>query len=100
MIIWDTAGTILNEYKGGAYQQTTSGLAKTNQSCYELEDACFALYAFEYKPGFDDAYITWVNDGKLSWTLFAPGMAADPRTEIGPRPVPLEPMVSDSEIQI
>lgn len=92
MVMWDE-GTTLNEYVGGRYQQTTSGLSFTNPECYELEGGCFALYAFEYKPGFDDAYISWVNDNKLAWTLYVGGMAADNRVEISSRPIPVEPMV-------
>ncbi|KAF8650091.1 hypothetical protein AX16_005417 [Volvariella volvacea WC 439] len=88
----DPTTTHLNEYHGGVYQQTTSGLAFTNQACYELNGQCFATYGFEYKPGFDDAYLTWINDGVRSWSLFSAGMAADQRVEIGPRPVPQEPM--------
>ena len=34
----------------------------------------------------------WIADGKLAWTLKQPGFAADTRVEIGPRPVPQEPM--------
>lgn len=41
----------------------------------------------------DLQYITWVSDGKPSWTLNAAGMAADPSVEISARPVPQEPMV-------
>jgi len=42
---------------------------------------------------FDDAYITWINDGKQAWLLHAPGMGPDSATEISARPVPQEPMV-------
>jgi Beta-glucan synthesis-associated protein SKN1/KRE6/Sbg1 len=42
---------------------------------------------------FDNAYITWINDGKKAWTIYAGGVAADPRVEISARPVPQEPMV-------
>ena len=38
-------------------------------------------------------YITWVNNNKSSWTMNAGGTAADSRVNIGPRPVPQEPMV-------
>ncbi|KAF8648209.1 hypothetical protein AX16_006348 [Volvariella volvacea WC 439] len=92
LIIHDTEGTVLNTYHGGVWQQTTSGLAVTNQSCYELTGGCFAIYGFEYKPGFDDSYITWVNNGEQSWTLMGAGMAADDAAEISARPVPQEPM--------
>ncbi|KAJ8487014.1 hypothetical protein ONZ45_g14470 [Pleurotus djamor] len=90
--IHDGDRTILNTYAGGAFQQCTSGLSVTNQDCYELNTGCYASYGFEYKPGFDDAYITWFNDGTPSWTLIARGMGPDTAAEIGARPVPQEPM--------
>ncbi|KAJ3570177.1 hypothetical protein NP233_g4569 [Leucocoprinus birnbaumii] len=92
LIIYDPQITELNAYHGGVYQQTTSGLSNTNQSCYELETGCFAVYGFEYKPGFDKSYITWVNNGVQAWTMMGAGMAADPETQIHARPVPVEPM--------
>lgn len=92
LIISNPAVTELNGYKGGVYQQTTSGLSMTNQNCYELESGCFSIYAFEYKPGFDDSYITWAVNDTVTWTLMGAGMGPDKRTEIGARPVPQEPM--------
>ncbi|KXN90403.1 Beta-glucan synthesis-associated protein KRE6 [Leucoagaricus sp. SymC.cos] len=92
LIIYDTQNTVLNSYHGGVYQQTTSGLSVTNQDCYELEKGCFSVYGFEYEPGFDKAYITWINDGKQAWSLMGAGMAADQLTQIHARPVPQEPM--------
>lgn len=78
---------------------------------YELTGAVPQVYGFQYLPGFDDAvrafflthrflypdhfhsqYITWSANGKVTWTLKQAGMAADGRVEIGPRPVPQEPM--------
>ena len=110
LIIPDPDATQLNAYTGGVYQQATSGISKTNQECYELEGGCYSVYGFEYKPGFDDAwvsssatwwgspdlvcsYIGWINDGKLAWQLNQPGMDADSRVEISSRPIPPEPMV-------
>jgi hypothetical protein len=26
-----------------------------DQGCYQLEEGCYSVYGFEYKPGFDDA---------------------------------------------
>ncbi|KAJ8690649.1 hypothetical protein PTI98_012059 [Pleurotus ostreatus] len=92
IIFHDGDRTHLNEYKGGAFQQCTSGLSITNQDCYELEGGCFSTYGFEYTPGFDDAYITWINDGTPSWTIVGRGMGLDTLAEIGPRPIPQEPM--------
>ncbi|EGO02966.1 glycoside hydrolase family 16 protein [Serpula lacrymans var. lacrymans S7.3] len=90
--IYDPAMTLLNPYHGGADQQTTSGLSVTDQGCYELGTACFSVYGFEYAPGFDNAYITWISNGKAVWTIQAAGVGLDPKTEIGARPVSQEPM--------
>ena len=38
-------------------------------------------------------YITWIQNGTAAWTIKAAGMAADTRVEIGPRPIPVEPLV-------
>lgn len=84
--------THYNDYVGGVWQQTTSGLSLNNQEAYERSGGLFATYAFEYKPGFDDGYITWVNDAKKTWTLYATALGPDTATEIGQRLIPVEPM--------
>ncbi|KAG5724708.1 Beta-glucan synthesis-associated protein KRE6 [Termitomyces sp. T112] len=84
--------TVLNPYKGGAFQQTTSGLSFTNRDCYEGGTGCFSVYGFQYQPGFDNAYITWINNNEIAWTIMQAGLAQDPLTEIGPRPIPQEPI--------
>ncbi|KAK7676909.1 hypothetical protein QCA50_020165 [Cerrena zonata] len=91
-IIADPTISAQNSYTGGITQQATSVVTQTNQECYEGEGGCYSIYGFEYRPGFDNAYITWVSDNKISWTLNAAGMAADPLAEISARPVPQEPM--------
>lgn len=88
----DPNRTTLNAYLGGAFQQTTSGLSVTNPNCYELSGGCYTVYGFEYKPGFDDAYITWINDNQRAWTILVAAMGPDAATEISARPVPTEPM--------
>jgi len=94
MIIPNPDISVLNQYQGGVYQQATSVVTNTNQQCYELNGGCSSVYGFEYKPGFvaDDAYITWISDDTSAWTMKAGGMAADSRVDIGPRPIPQEPM--------
>jgi len=92
LIIANASASVLNTYTGGAYQQATSVVTQTNQLCYELLDNCFAIYGFEYQPGFDDAYISWISDDQIAWTIKAAGLAADTQTQIGARPVPQEPM--------
>lgn len=64
------------------------------KDCYTQGGGCFAVYGFEYRPGYD-GYIAWTNDNKPAWKIYGAGLAADPRVEIGARPVPMEPMVSN-----
>jgi len=92
LIIPNLENSTLNTYTGGAYQQATSVVTLTNQQCYELIDNCFSVYGFEYQPGFENAYISWIADDAIAWTLNVAGMAADTQTQIGARPVPQEPM--------
>ncbi|KDQ55958.1 glycoside hydrolase family 16 protein [Jaapia argillacea MUCL 33604] len=92
MVIPNPDVTVLNSYFGSIYQQATSGVTVTNQSCYEGNGGGYAVYGFEYKPGFDGAYISWIANDAVAWTLNAAGMAADTAVEISARPVPQEPM--------
>ncbi|KAF8167744.1 beta-glucan synthesis-associated protein [Crassisporium funariophilum] len=92
LIINDPTISTFNTYRGGAFQQATSVVTITDQNCYELGTGCFSVYGFEYKPGFDNSYITWISGGKAAWTLNAGGMAADSVVEIAARPIPMEPM--------
>jgi len=94
---YQPAGTQeLNGFKGNVYQQSTSVVSKTDQLCYEMTiEPCYAVYGFQYQPGYqeDNAHITWVNNNKLSWTLHAGGVGADPIAQISERVIPMEPMV-------
>ncbi|KAK0438127.1 glycoside hydrolase family 16 protein [Armillaria borealis] len=94
LIITDGTISALNSYTGGSTQQATSVVSTANSSCYQLSGGCFATYGFEYKPGYesDNAYITWINNGKVAWTINAAGVGADTATEISARPVPQEPL--------
>ncbi|KAF8913016.1 glycoside hydrolase family 16 protein [Gymnopilus junonius] len=92
LAIPNLTSTYLNPYVGGVFQQSTSSLATTNQGCYELEQGCFETYGYEYKPGFDNAYITWIANAVPSWTINAAGLVADPIVNISARPIPQEPM--------
>ncbi|EPT03887.1 hypothetical protein FOMPIDRAFT_120852 [Fomitopsis schrenkii] len=89
--IGNDSNTELNSYLGGVYQQATSALSWTNQDAYEATGG-FALYGIQYQPGFDDGYITWINDDQIAWTLDSAGVGADSEVEISARPVSQEPM--------
>ncbi|KAH9927250.1 beta-glucan synthesis-associated [Fomitopsis serialis] len=91
-VIYDTSLSYQNTYTGGVLQQATSVVTETDQNCYEGETGCFSVYGVEYKPGFDNAYVTWISDNKHAWTLNVAGLAADSRVEISARPVSQEPM--------
>ncbi|OSX67481.1 glycoside hydrolase family 16 protein [Postia placenta MAD-698-R-SB12] len=84
--------TELNPYKGGAYQEASSALTWTDQTAYQLSGGSYSIYGIQYQPGFDDAYITWVANNQVAWTVEAAGMGADTVVEISARPVPQEPM--------
>ncbi|KAI0789618.1 glycoside hydrolase family 16 protein [Abortiporus biennis] len=90
--IQNTTTTTSNPYKGDVWQQTTSCITDCDPEGYELIGNKFMVYGLQYKPGFDDAYISWSANGKLSWTLKQAGLRADPTVEISARPVPQEPM--------
>ncbi|CAL1695574.1 unnamed protein product [Somion occarium] len=90
--ILDPTVSELNTYLGGAFQQATSVVSETDQTAYEGTGGNFSLYGFQYQPGFDGAYITWISNGNVAWTLKQAGMAADTAVEIGSRPIPQEPM--------
>ncbi|KAJ8515335.1 hypothetical protein ONZ45_g7216 [Pleurotus djamor] len=92
MIFNDPSITRQNKFTGSITQQATSVITKTDANCYELEQGCFSVYGFEYKPGFDDAYIIWISDNKMSWTLNAAGLGSDPTVQISARPIAQEPM--------
>ncbi|KAJ7207426.1 beta-glucan synthesis-associated protein KRE6 [Mycena pura] len=92
MIIPDPTITAQNAFVGNQLQETTSALTTTNQGCYQLAEQCFSTYGFEYQPGYADAYISWITDDKLVWTMNGNMVGADSATQIAARQVPAEPM--------
>ncbi|PCH33737.1 glycoside hydrolase family 16 protein [Wolfiporia cocos MD-104 SS10] len=90
--IGNTSNSELNPYAGGVYQQATSALTWTDQEAYQLNGQGYSIYGIQYQPGFDDAYITWIADNQIAWTLEASGMVADEIVQISQRPVSQEPM--------
>jgi len=45
----------MNDYLGSVTQQATSVITNTNLDTYERSAGLYSVYAFEYKPGFDDS---------------------------------------------
>ncbi|KAG9317367.1 beta-glucan synthesis-associated [Chiua virens] len=91
-MIVDSSISVQNTYIGSALQQATSVVTQTNQICYEGLTGCYSIYGFEYVPGFDNAYITWISNNKVAWTLNVAGMGADSAVQISGRTIPQEPM--------
>jgi len=89
--LWDTKKAYYNDYLGGVYQQATSVLGETDPDCYTGAKGCFSRYGFEYATG-DDGYITWLSNGKKTWTLRSEAMGPNTRAKIGQRLVSVEPM--------
>ncbi len=85
----------MNSYTGEVTQQAASGVAPTNQRAVQRPSdgtaGIFSEFGIEYEPG-DNGYIEWINDGKPSWRLDPPALAADPISNISRRPVSDEPM--------
>ncbi|KAJ9116310.1 hypothetical protein QFC22_004750 [Naganishia vaughanmartiniae] len=93
--IFDHDITHLNSYWGSEYQQAVSYLTDVDPQYYvDNSDSKgtfgFELYGNENTRG--DNYITWVANGKPSWTLHAESIGPDPLTDIGQRLISEEPM--------
>nr|GAT42419.1 predicted protein [Mycena chlorophos] len=55
-------------------------------------DQCYTPFGIECIPGYSNAYISWINKGAVSWTLFASGPKSDSVTQISARAITSEPM--------
>ncbi|KZV83153.1 glycoside hydrolase family 16 protein [Exidia glandulosa HHB12029] len=92
--IANASNTIVNGYHGGVFQEAVSALSMTNQNAYTQLDGptVFATYGYEYKPGYEGSYISWINNGVLSWTMDGDAVAANEAAGISRRAVSQEPM--------
>ncbi|KAH9913475.1 beta-glucan synthesis-associated protein [Epithele typhae] len=91
-LITDTSKSMANSYGGGIFQQATSVVTRANQDAYDHGGQTFSTYGFQYKPGADGAYIAWVADGSLSWTMESAAVGPDSDSQISQRLVSQEPM--------
>lgn len=57
-----------------------------------MGERCFSTYGFEYEPGVD-GYISWVSDGKVSWSMKGNAVPANAAAQISQRVISQEPMV-------
>ncbi|BGP42176.1 hypothetical protein JCM10450v2_006266 [Rhodotorula kratochvilovae] len=91
--VYDDGRTIINEYKGGIYQQACSGITTTDTDAYQDAAGDFASYGFEYQPSVgDDGFITWYSSGEPSWTLTSGAVGPNTKSGVAQRTISTEPM--------
>ena len=78
---------MMNQYRGGPYQQAVSGITNLNNDWYDGKE--YQIYAFEYEPG-ANGYVTWFVGPDKTWKL--DGRALGPNGNVGQRIIPNEPM--------
>nr|KIR47083.1 glucosidase [Cryptococcus bacillisporus CA1280] len=94
-IIYDTKNTEFNIYQGSIYQEAVSSLTYVDNANYVGTSGGFGVYAFEYFSNPEDrnsGHITWVANGKKSWTMNPAAVGADESMGIGQRLISEEPM--------
>ena len=85
--LYDPSITMMNDYRGGFYQQALSGVTNLNNDWYDGK--AYQTYAFEYEPG-GSGYTTWFVGSDKTWHLDA--RALGPNGNVGQRVIPTEPM--------
>ncbi|CAE6456091.1 unnamed protein product [Rhizoctonia solani] len=91
----DPSVTFLNDYRGSGVQQAVSGLTTLPEDIYQQTQGNFQTFGFEYygnRNKRQDGYITWVANGKESFSMTAAAVGPDAMAEISSRPVAEEPM--------
>lgn len=83
-----------------AFQQATSvvtdGIAEATEfgsRTGDVQGGSFGTYGVEFEGGVGGT-ATWVSNGQKSWALTDQALVADPVSQIGPRVMAAEPMVS------
>ncbi|KAK8846852.1 hypothetical protein IAR55_005940 [Kwoniella newhampshirensis] len=95
---YDDSLTYFNTYLGGTYQQAVSSLTRLPRNIYydqPGDNKQFTMFGMEYQAfpeQREKGYITWYADNKPSWTVNADAIGPNPRTQIGRRIIPEEPM--------
>ncbi|CUA76044.1 putative beta-glucan synthesis-associated protein C23H3,11c [Schizosaccharomyces pombe 972h-] [Rhizoctonia solani] len=91
----DPSITFINDYRGSAVQQAVSGLTTLPEDIYAQAQGNFQTFGFEYygnRNKRSDGYITWLANGKESFSMTAAAVGPDAMAEIQSRPIAEEPM--------
>ncbi|WVO15881.1 hypothetical protein L204_103546 [Cryptococcus depauperatus] len=92
---YDPDITIWNSYLGGEYQEAVSSLTYIDNANYVGTGGQFGVYGFEYYAdpnARDKGHITWVANGKKSWTMYPAAIGPSDSMKIGQRLITEEPM--------
>jgi beta-glucanase (GH16 family) len=92
---YDSSITRWNSYRGGNLQQAVSSLTWVPDGVYQNTSQQFNTYGMEWYANTNDrdnGYVAWIASGVRSWTVHASAMAPNPKSEIGQRIIPEEPM--------
>lgn len=74
----------------------TDGIAEATEfgsRTGDVQGGSFGTYGVEFEGGVGGT-ATWVSNGQKSWALTDQALVADPVSQIGPRVMAAEPMVS------
>nr|ODN86871.1 glucosidase [Cryptococcus depauperatus CBS 7841] len=92
---YDTDMTLWNSYLGGVYQEAVSSLTYVDNANYVNTGGQFGVYGFEYYAdpnARDKGHITWVANGKKTWTMYPAAIGPSDSMKIGQRLITEEPM--------
>ncbi|KAJ9109008.1 hypothetical protein QFC21_000334 [Naganishia friedmannii] len=95
LAVFDETISSMNSYWGGQYQQAASFLTDVDNDYYRDnsdEYGIFGVESYANENTRGDNYITWVANGKPSWTLPAEAIGPDTGADIGQRLISEEPM--------
>lgn len=85
--VYNPEFTVMNNYRGGVFQQAVSGFTTLNNDWYDGRE--YQTYGFEYVPG-ETGHIVWSVGDMKTWKMQAEATGAN--GNVGSRPVPKEPM--------
>jgi len=85
--VYNPGITIVNEYKGGPFQEACSAISNLNNQWYDGN--AYQVFALEYNPG-PSGDATWFVGDQPTWRITADALG--PNGNVAQRVLPMEPM--------